>query len=150
MPVVWGAELTAPVAMRWKCQFNENSKVPSFWAALPELDHNEIVGMEGMGPIGPLTRILMLREERQHRQVDRRFDYTKELIETEVAGVMNIAAEGTGALARMLDLVMLGDYASIYLGLLQGKDPGPVDIIGKLKDRLANTGYGRAAAPESP
>ena len=147
MPVIWGAELTAPIAMRWKCQFNENAKVPSYWAALPELNHNEIVGMEGMGPVGPLTQILMLREERQHRQVHRRFDYTKELIEGEVNGVMNIVADGTAALARMLDLVMLGDYASIYLGLLQGRDPGPVDVIGKLKDRLASSGYGRTADP---
>lgn len=148
MPVVWGAELTAPVAMRWKCQFNENAKVPSWWAALPELDHNEIVGMEGMGPIGPLTRILMLREERQHRQNQRRFEYTKELVEHDVKGVMNIVADGETALARMLDLVMLGDYASIYLGLLQGTDPGPVDVIGKLKDRLASTGFGRTAGQQ--
>lgn len=148
MPVIWGAELTAPVAMRWKCQFNENSKVPSSWAAVPELCHNEIVGMEGMGPIGPLTRILMLREERQHRQNHRRFEYTKELIERDVKGVMNIVADGDGALARMLDLVMLGDYASIYLGLLQGKDPGPVDVIGRLKDRLASSGFGRTAGQQ--
>ena len=30
--------------MRWKTQMNENGKVPAWAAALPELDHNEVVG----------------------------------------------------------------------------------------------------------
>ena len=46
----------------------------------------------------------------------------------------------------MLDLVMLGDYASLYLALLRAVDPGPVDVIERLKERLAETGYGRAQA----
>ena len=44
IPVIFGADLTAPVATRWKSQFNENSKLPAFAAELPEADHNEIVG----------------------------------------------------------------------------------------------------------
>src|SRR5688572_8595741 len=50
-PVVWGAEgLAAVAAYRWKTQFNENAKVPAFWGALPEVDHNEVVGWaEGAG-----------------------------------------------------------------------------------------------------
>jgi glucose/mannose-6-phosphate isomerase len=48
----------------------------------------------------------------------------------------------------MLDLVMLGDYASLYLALLRGVDPGPVEPIERLKARLAETGYGRAAGAD--
>ena len=45
VPVVWGAEgIGAVAATRWKWQFNENAKVPAFASALPELDHNEVVG----------------------------------------------------------------------------------------------------------
>ena len=47
VPLVWGAELTAPVAVRWKGQFNENAKMPAYASALPELDHNEICGFDG-------------------------------------------------------------------------------------------------------
>src|SRR6266511_192338 len=44
-PVVWGADgLGAVAASRWKTELNENAKVPAFAAALPELDHNEVVG----------------------------------------------------------------------------------------------------------
>ena len=47
IPVITGAGLTASVAYRWKCQINENAKMPAFFSKLPEHDHNEIVGWEG-------------------------------------------------------------------------------------------------------
>lgn len=150
VPLVWGAELTAPIATRWKGQFNENAKVPAYASTLPELDHNEIVGFSGMpAPLSELAQLILLRDERQHRQVQRRFDLTKELIEPHVSRVLSITSEGQSALARSLDLVMLGDYVSLYLALLRAVDPGPVDVIERLKERLAETGYGRSADPSA-
>ena len=147
VPVFWGAEATAAVAQRWKGQINENAKAPAYWGVLPELNHNEICGFEGMGAFGPLSRLVLLRDPRHHRQVERRFDLTRDLVAEHTGGVIELAAEGDTALARVMDLVMLGDYASLYLGLLRGVDPGPVEMIGKLKGRLADTGYGRAQGP---
>ena len=150
MPLVWGAELTAPVAVRWKGQFNENAKVPAYASTLPELDHNEICGFAGMpAELSSLAQLILLRDERQHRQVQRRFDLTRELVEPHVSRVLSITAEGQSALARMLDLVMLGDYVSLYLALLRAVDPGPVEMIERLKERLAETGYGRSADPSA-
>lgn len=149
LPLVWGAELTAPVAERWRCQINENAKLPASADRLPELDHNALVGFAGTpSELAKLTRLVLLRDPRHHRQVQRRFELTRELVEPHTGGVLSIEAEGRGALARCLDLVMLGDYASLYLGLLRGVDPGPVEVIETLKERLASTGYGRTGGRE--
>lgn len=149
VPLFWGAELTAPVAYRWRCQIAENAKLPAWSANLPELDHNDIVGITGTpAPLADLTRLVMLRDPRNHRQVERRFDLTREIVEPHVHSALSITAEGQAPLARMLDLVMLGDYASLYLALLRAVDPGPVEPIERLKRRLAETGYGRAAGAE--
>ncbi|MCB0873441.1 MAG: bifunctional phosphoglucose/phosphomannose isomerase [Thermoleophilia bacterium] len=148
VPIVWGAEITAAVAQRWKGQINENAKAPAYWGVLPEVDHNEICGFAGMGKLGPLSRLIMLREPHQHRQVNRRFSLTRELVEEHVGGVIEVGAEGETALGRAIDLVMLGDYASLYLGLLREVDPGPVEVIQQLKGRLAETGYGRIPDPD--
>lgn len=145
VPMVWGAEVTAAVARRWKGQINENAEVPAFWAEIPELNHNEIVSFESLGALSQVTKVVNLRDPRQHRQNQRRFDLTKELIEPRVAQVVDVVAEGDGALARALDLTMLGDYVSIYMALLRDVDPAPVELIGKLKERLAVVGYGRTA-----
>jgi len=47
VPLLYGCGLTVPIAYRWKCQINENAKLPAFDHQLPEMDHNEIVGWEG-------------------------------------------------------------------------------------------------------
>ena len=147
LPLIWGAEITAPIAYRWKCQLNENAKIPAYCARLPEHNHNEIVGIEGIGAQGARTRVIMLLDPRNHRQVERRFGITEDLVNPFVEGVTRIEAEGRGALARMLDLVLLGDYVSLYLACLRQVDPGPITMIDRLKERLATTPYGRTAEP---
>ena len=59
VPVVAGAELTAPVAYRWKCQINENAGLPAFASVLPELDHNEVVGWPGADGLGPFSAVFL-------------------------------------------------------------------------------------------
>ena len=147
VPLIYGAETTSGVARRWKGQINENAKCHAFWSELPEHGHNEIVGFDSPGAFAEHAHVVMLRDEHQHRQVQRRFDLTRELIEPKTRGVVSVTAEGDTALGRALDLTLLGDYVSAYLGLLREVDPGPVEMIGALKERLANTGYGRSADP---
>ena len=44
-PVLYGlGGWQAIVAHRWKCQINENAKTMAFAGALPEMNHNEILG----------------------------------------------------------------------------------------------------------
>ncbi|MCB0881062.1 MAG: bifunctional phosphoglucose/phosphomannose isomerase [Thermoleophilia bacterium] len=136
VPVFWGAEATAPMAQRFKGQVNENAKVPAYWGVVPEVNHNEICGFEGMGAFGSLCRLVFLRDPRQHRQVGRRFTLTRRLVEPDVGGVIEIEARGETPLGRLVDLVMLADYATLYLAALRGVDPGPVEAIGRLKEML--------------
>ena len=37
----------------------------------------------------------------------------------------------------MFSLVLLGDLVSLYLAVLRGVDPGPVEILDRLKAELA-------------
>jgi glucose/mannose-6-phosphate isomerase len=47
IPIIYGGgPVSSVVAQRWKTQINENAKVPAWYSALPELDHNEITGWE--------------------------------------------------------------------------------------------------------
>ncbi|MFZ0041802.1 MAG: bifunctional phosphoglucose/phosphomannose isomerase, partial [Solirubrobacteraceae bacterium] len=59
IPQVAGADLTAPIAYRWKTQFNENAKMPCFSGVLPEIDHNEIVGWETAAELGRFSAVFL-------------------------------------------------------------------------------------------
>ena len=137
VPVIGGCELTAPVAYRWKCQFNENSKWPAFSHAMPELDHNEIVGWQGAGDGGAGKFSAIFLEDRDHHpRVRQRFELTAELIAPNAKGVHRIETEGESRTERLLWAVMLGDLTSLCLAGLRGVDPEPVAVIEDLKDRL--------------
>ncbi len=84
-PVIYGADLTTPVAVRWKTQINENAKLPAFASALPEADHNEIVGWGGARESGRLSAVF-LEDRDQHPRVRQRFELTAKLIEPDVDG----------------------------------------------------------------
>jgi glucose/mannose-6-phosphate isomerase len=134
VPLVYGCGLTIPVAYRWKCQLNENAKLPCFAHELPEMDHNEIVGWEG-GPDGAYSAI-MLTDDDQHPRERRRFELTAELIGARAASVVSIETEGETRTERLLWTVMLGDLLSLELAVRAGADPTPVGVIETLKDRL--------------
>ena len=59
VPVIAGPGLAAAAAYRWKCQFNENAKVPAFAAELPEAGHNEIVGWAEASSFAPFSAVFL-------------------------------------------------------------------------------------------
>ncbi len=138
LPVIYGfSGLTDVVAFRWKCQFNENSKIPSFWHVFPELNHNETVSWEFLEDITSNFLLILLRDRDEPQRIRKRFDITEELIKKKFGGVEIIWTEGKSKLAKMLSVIYLGDFVSFYLALLYGTDPSPVERINVLKKRLA-------------
>ncbi len=56
VPVIAGAD-TAAAAYRWKCQFNETRAASAFASALPEMNHNEVVGWESARELGRFSYV---------------------------------------------------------------------------------------------
>jgi glucose/mannose-6-phosphate isomerase len=50
-----------------------------------------------------------------------------------VGKMVEVESRGKGRLARMLSVLYLGDYVSVYTGILNGKDPSSMDAIDTLK-----------------
>jgi glucose/mannose-6-phosphate isomerase len=134
IPVVYGGGLTAPVAYRWKCELNENAKAPAFWAQLPEMDHNELVGWEGSE--AERFAAVLLEDRDQHPRVRQRFELTGGLIGDRAAAVVRVETEGESATERLLWSVMLGDLVSLQLVARRGIDPTPIEPIERLKGEL--------------
>jgi glucose/mannose-6-phosphate isomerase len=133
-----GGSIGATAAQRWKTQINENAKAPAWWSSQPELCHNEVCGW---GQHGDVTRQVIttvaLRHDAEHPQVGRRFELVGELMREVVADVIEVRAEGDGDLAQLLDLILLGDYVSLWMAVEAGVDPGPVPVLGELKQALS-------------
>jgi glucose/mannose-6-phosphate isomerase len=134
VPVIYGGGLTTAAAYRWKCELNENAKLPAFSNALPELDHNEIAGWEGGE--GSRLAAVFIEDRGQHPRERQRFELTAKLIEPKAAAVVRVETEGDSATERLLWAVMLGDLVSLRLAARRKVDPTPIEVIGQLKREL--------------
>src|SRR3954447_14057122 len=136
IPLIAGAGLTTPIAYRWKTQINENAKVHAFAHELPELDHNEIVGWSGVEGLGPFSQ-LFLDDSDTHPRVKARMQLTSRVIGDAAQDVIHVESRGRTTAERVFSLVLLGDLVSLYLAVLRGVDPGPVEVLDRLKDELS-------------
>jgi len=137
VPVVMGAGPTAAVAYRWRTQLNENAKLPAHSAELPEADHNEVEGWAGADGLGRFAAVF-LDDSDLHPRVRERISVTESVIAPHAAIVRRVQSIGEGRVERVLSLVLLGDLVSVYLAVLRGVDPTPVDAIAQVKARLAS------------
>jgi len=103
---------------------------------LPEMNHNELVGWQYPEDVLRNIGVVFLRDRGDHLQVQRRFDLTKEVIAAKAGTVHEIWSEGKSLLARILSVIYLGDYVSLYLACLNSVDPTPVHVIDSFKSRL--------------
>ncbi|MBN2319340.1 MAG: bifunctional phosphoglucose/phosphomannose isomerase [Acidobacteria bacterium] len=123
-------------AFRWRSQIEENAKNLAFHHVLPEMNHNELVGW--LYPAEALQRIgvVLLRDKGDHPQVQRRFELTKDIISGRAGALHEVWSEGESLLARVMSLIYLGDFVSLYISYLNNADPTPVEVIDYLKRKL--------------
>jgi glucose/mannose-6-phosphate isomerase len=68
-----------------------------------------------------------------------RYQITRGLLKKAGFASSEVQGQGSGRLAQMMTLVLLGDYVSYYLALLNRVDPTPVGPIDFLKSELARS-----------
>ncbi len=136
IPVIYGHSIYNAVANRWHTQLNENAEILSWFGAIPEMNHNEIVGWTGDENASMFVPVL-LRDSNEDERISKRIELSKELaFKNNVEGWVEVYAKGETQLARILYLIYMGDHVSIYLAMLRGKDPSPVEVIDRLKEKL--------------
>jgi len=135
IPVVHGAASTTAAGRRWSTQIAENAKGAAFWSELPEANHNQICGWERGRAAAPLSGVF-LADPDQHPRVQRRMELMAAEVERVGAPVVHVDARGESRLERVLSLVLLGDIVSVYLAVLAGVDPTPVNAIERFKASL--------------
>jgi glucose/mannose-6-phosphate isomerase len=137
--VIYGAEMLSEVAQRWKGEFNENSKVWAFFESFPELNHNAVMGYEFPLEAKEKIFVLMLRSSSLRPRSLLRYEATAKLLAQAGIAYEFAEARGKSALAQAMSLILLGDYASFYLAILNEVDPTSTNAINFVKQYLAQS-----------
>ena len=137
IPVILGPDFLEIAARRWAGQMSENSKQWALFGALPEVDHNLIVGFAGPDVARESVHVLMLDSVAVHERTRLRIRLTGEALDA--AGIEHdeLLMGGENQLDAIMRACYLSDWVSLYLAMLNGADPTPVEPISKLKDELS-------------
>ena len=78
-----------------------------------------------------------MRDGDDHGRIQHRIDVTRSLLEKKAGRWIEVDTQGTHRLTRMVSLINLGDWVSLYAAALRGVDPTPIALIDRLKEALA-------------
>jgi glucose/mannose-6-phosphate isomerase len=137
IPIIYSsAPYLESVALRWKNQFQENSKSLAFHNVIPEMNHNEIVGWEMENKCVDNFIVFFLEGMNIHPRVKARIELTKNIIHGQGAEIVSLYTEGATRLEQVISLICKGDWVTYYLALLYEKNPAAILNIDFLKTEL--------------
>ena len=132
IPVIyypWGLE---PVAIRFKNSLQENSKIQAVIEDVIESCHNGIVTWDKQNNFQPI----LIRGKEDFDKTKERWEILKEFFDEKNIHYKEIESVEGNILTKIICLIYLLDYASIYLAIKLKTDPSPVNAIEYIKKKL--------------
>jgi len=121
-----------PVAIRFKNSLQENTKSHALTEDVIEGCHNSIVAWEKSTFIKPI----LLRGKDDQVKTKERWNIIKEYFEENNIEYKEVFSVGGSILSKLINLIYLLDYSTIYRAVISGLDPSPVCSIDYVKNRL--------------
>ena len=124
----WGLQAAA---VRFKNSLQENAKMHAMMEDVIEAGHNGIVAWEKDSRPRPIC----IRGHDDYVKTKERWDIMKEFFEQKQIEYKEIFSVKGGILTKLVNLIYLLDYSTIYLAVMSGIDPSPVDSINFIKSK---------------
>ena len=125
----WGLQ---SAAIRFKNSLQENSKMHAITEELIESCHNGIVAWKINSKVQPI----LMRGHDDHTKTIERWNILKEFFIDKKIECFEIESINGNILSKIVNLVYLLDYSSIYHAVLNNIDPSPVNAIDFVKNKL--------------
>ena len=125
----WGLE---SAAIRFKNSLNENAKCIAVVEDVIEACHNSIVSFERISK----TKVILLEGSDDYIKTKERWKILKEYFQLNNIEFMEIHSINGSILSKLVDLIYLFDYTTIFCAVLSKIDPSPVKSIDFIKTRI--------------
>ena len=132
IPVIyypWGLQASA---IRFKNSLQENAKMHAITEDIIEACHNGIVSWSSNTKLRPI----MIRGVDDYIETSERFDILGEFFDINNIEYDQVHSVSGDIFTKLITLIYLLDYASIYRAILAGIDPTPVEPIEFVKRKL--------------
>src|SRR5690606_24480177 len=116
LPVIYAGSQMEGVAIRWRQQINDNSKLTARQNVVPEMNHNELVGWKD---VDNQKAVFFLHSDSDHPKVKTRMGINKTIISRCTDTVLDVEAMGESYWEQAFSLIHIGDWLSWYLSDLR-------------------------------
>ena len=131
LPAIYYPSGLEASAIRFKNSLQENCKIHAFAEDIIEFCHNGIMSWEQPSTVQPI----MIQGPDDHIKTKDRFKIIKEYFETNSIPYRDVFAVSGNILSKLVCLIYLLDYTSIYKSVLSKTDPTPINSIDFIKNQ---------------
>ncbi len=139
IPIIYAGDKNEILARIFKINFNETTKIPSFYNTLPELNHNEMTGFD----VKPINKhlsgnmiFIFLRDRDDSERIKKRFDVLKTLLENRELKVLEIDIDQETRLEKLFSTFILSSWVSYYLSFYYKTEPSAVPMVEEFKNLI--------------
>ena len=132
IPIIYYPFGLQSAAIRFKNSLQENVKMHAFAEDVIETCHNGIVSWERKSNIQPI----LIEGQDDHIKTKERWQILKEFLQQNKIKYREIMSVNGSIISKIINLIYLLDYSTIYKAVLDGVDPTPVKSIDYIKNNL--------------
>ena len=132
IPIIYYPFGLQSAAIRFKNSLQENVKMHAFTEDVIETCHNGIVSWEKKSEILPI----LIEGQNDHIKTKERWKILKEFLQQNKIEYSEVISVNGSIITKIINLIYLLDYSTIYKAVLDGVDPTPVKSIDYIKNRL--------------
>lgn len=136
IPVIYTTSHNEGIAIRFRQQINENSKMLCWHHVFPELNHNELVGWTEKNE---KLAIVLFRDKEDYSRNQTRIEISKTIFEKYTDTITEVYSKGNSVIEKSIYLIHLGDWVSYFIAEIKGIDSIEVAVINHLKAELAKS-----------
>ena len=133
-PVIYTTGANEGVAIRFRQQVNENSKMLCWHHVIPEMNHNELVGWTEKNDS---FAVIIFRDSDDYERNKTRIEICKGVFKKYTSNILEVYSKGNSRIEKSLYLIHLGDWASCYIADKNNIDATEVKVIDHLKSELS-------------
>jgi glucose/mannose-6-phosphate isomerase len=134
LPIIYSSANFEGMAIRFRQQINENSKMLCWHGVIPEMNHNELVGWRDPAQD---KAVIILRNEDDFEKVQTRIEINKKIIKKYTSTIIEIYSEGSSYWEKIFYFIHLTDWISVILADMRELDATEVKVIDFLKKSLS-------------
>lgn len=136
IPIIYTSNNNLSIAYNWKIKLNETGKIPAFYNVLPELNHNEMTGLDVNDSTKELSNkfyFIILKDTEDNPKILKRMQILEKLYKNRSLKVETIEMKEKNIWLKIFSSLILADWMAYYTALEYGLEPEQVPMVEEFK-----------------